>query len=93
MGFNLSSTSSKIFDLSEDEGKGKLQWEVRERSVWWVRLDTKRQKEGLRCGIEIDWGLEKDKRVFNLLYNTKNHLCCKAPIIHYSKQPSIWSNI
>jgi len=32
---------------------------------------------------------EKDKGVFNLLYNTKNHLCFKSPIIHYPEQPSI----
>ena len=31
----------------------------------------------------------KDKGVFNLLYNTKNHLCFKSPIIHYPEQPSI----
>lgn len=32
---------------------------------------------------------QKNKGVFNLLYNTKNHLCFKAPIIHYPEQPSI----
>ena len=25
----------------------------------------------------------KDKGVFNLLYNTKNHLCFKSPIIRF----------
>ena len=34
MGFDLSFTSSKIFDLSEDEGKGKLQWEVMGKEVF-----------------------------------------------------------
>ena len=47
------------------------------KEVFGMRLDVKDKK-----GVWVK-KRQKDKGVFNLLYNTKNHLCCKAPIIRY----------
>ena len=37
-----------------------------------------------RATVGIRLGLD-----YNLLYNKRNHLCCKSPIIRYPEQPSI----